>query len=1116
MNMKNKIIFILFIGIAFFCQPVFSQEGAGEMVRGKIVSESNEELAFATILEEDNTGRVVGNTQSDTNGDFTLKIKSSKNKLKISYIGHEGQTLIIGTKRSFSVVLKELNTLSEVVITGQQTVSAGGLNIPVKEVSFAMQKIDTKEFAGVQVTSIEDALQGRIAGLDILGSGEVGKAGTMRIRGTSSINSNTQPLIVMNNIPQQVIIPANFDFATANEEQFANMLSINPEDIEDISVLKDAASTAIWGSSGANGVLMINTKKGVAGPTRVNYTFKLSGTQQPTGLDMLSGDDYTMLMKQALFIPHQNNASSNIPELNYDRTFSEFRYYNVNTDWRNEVIQYGLKNDHYLVISGGGEKARFRVTSGYTGEKGSIVGQGLQRITSRMDLDYNVSSRIMFKAEFAFTNSTTDRNWTDTRNDNNKQSILNIAYLKMPNLAVYNKDESGNNLDTYYNILTNSRMTDNQKGLRNPLALANLAKDQYSVYNIRPTLRLQYDLIEPTADQKLRYEVYVSFEKTSNKTDKYLPKEVSAAAWNSEDINRSDYNDNESFGIQSDNKITWVPKLSNPDHGVMLLGSLQTSTGSNNSQSIISFGYPSHLISDPSATGYLSSIGSSIGEWRNMGMVGQFHYAYQGKYIADFTIRRDGSSRFGENSRWGNFPGVSVRWNIDDEKFMNFAEKWLDVLALRASWGINGNPPNKDYLHFSIYEVWGDYAGLSTIHPANVRLSNLRWEQTTGKNLGLNLDFLQKWSIDANIYSNKADDLLFPDPLIPTSSGFGSLPYVNAGSMKNEGWELYVNGKNIVRIGNVSFDLSFNMANSVNTLISLDESILNTKNAPPSYNNGEYLQRLQEGNAYGSIYGYRYKGVYQYNTDSYTSGKLNNEGKLVKDLVDAGLVSMPVARNADGDIILDNKGVPLPMYYNYGEGGRNYLFQGGDAIYEDINHDGNIDELDIVYLGNSNPKLVGGGGFTVRYKRFAANIFMNFRYGNQIINTARMNAENMRTDNNQSKTVNWRWRKEGDLTVMPRALYDYGYNTLGSDRFLEDGSFLRLKYTTFSYSVPSEIIKKYGMKQLDMYLTLNNLACFTKYSGVDPEVGYGTMGVSVDNNATPRSRDFTFSITVGF
>jgi hypothetical protein len=204
------------------------------------------------------------------------------------------------------------------------------------------------------------------------------------------------------------------------------------------------------------------------------------------------------------------------------------------------------------------------------------------------------------------------------------------------------------------------------------------------------------------------------------------------------------------------------------------------------------------------------------------------------------------------------------------------------------------------------------------------------------------------------------------------------------------------------------------------------------------------------------------------------------------------------------------------MIYNYGLNGVNYYFKGGDAMYEDINHDGSIDELDIVYLGNSNPKLNGGFSLTFRWKQLSCNMFCNFRYGNKIVNKARMNAENMYYDDNQSVAVNWRWRKEGDVTEMPRALHKTGYNWLASDRYVEDGSFLRFKYLTFNYAVPAPALKKLMLKQLSFYMTFNNLFCLTNYTSVDPEVGYGSLGVSEDRSTTPRSKDFTLGVSVGF
>jgi TonB-linked SusC/RagA family outer membrane protein len=1095
----------LLIGIIAFCSPVFSQDGAGDVIRGKVTSDTSEELMSVMILEKDKTGRVFSNTQTDMNGDFSLKIKSEKNNLEFNYLGFTQQTVSIGTKRVFNITMKEENVLKEVVVTAQKSVSNGGLNIKAKEVSFAMQRINTKELEGIQVTSIDDALQGRISGLDIVGSGEVGKGASMRIRGTSSINANQEPLIVLNNIPFEVIIPENFDFATANEEQFANILNVNPEDIEEITVLKDAASTAIYGAKGANGVLMIKTKKGVTGPTRVNYVYRFTGGMQPKGMNMLSGDDYTMLMKQAYFNPYQNNVSSNIREYNYDRTFSEFRHYNNNTDWREEVIKYRTVNDQTITISGGGERAKFRIAGGYLNEQGSIIGQGLERYSLRSDLDYDVSNRITFTAEFNFTLSETDRNY---------DGLLDVAYKKLPNLSVYTKDDAGNDTDTYYNILQTSTLPDAQKDLRNPVAVANLASDRFTSYDIRPVLRLRYDFFDrELSDRYFRYEPYVSFQKKSEKTAKYLPREVLSVAYSDESVNKSYNNDNEQFIIQSDNRLSFGMTL-NEMHSIGIMGAFRTTVANSNSQSITSYGFPNSLIKDPSALAYVLDMASGINESKSMNFLVNGHYSFKEKYILGFTLSREGSTKFGVGRKWGNFPGFSLRWNIADESFMDFSNDWLNIFSIRPSYGINGNSPGKDYLHFSIYNSWGNYAGLGTVRPENIRLTDLRWEKKEEFNIGSDLAFLEdKYTAELNFYSATVTDMLMADPKLPTSSGYGSLPYRNTGSMRNQGWDLNFRGNRFAKVGNVSFDFMFNIANNINTLLSLDQDILDTYNKDFTYQNGSYLQRMQENNAYGSIYGFRYKGVYEYNADSYDDPDIRAK-------VDAGTATMPVARNAEGQIIYDNKGVPLPMMYYYGPEGtaaENYFFQGGDAIYEDINHDGNIDELDIVYLGNSNPKFNGGTSLTFRWNnQLSATFFFNFRVGNKIINAARMNAENMYNDFNQSIATNWRWRKEGDQTEMPRALHQYGWNWLASDRFVEDGTFFRLKYITFNYGVPTEKIKKYGLKQLSAYLTINNLFCFSKYTGVDPEVGYGGLGISTDNSTTPRSRDFTLGINFGF
>ena len=671
----------------------------------------------------------------------------------------------------------------------------------------------------------------------------------------------------------------------------------------------------------------------------------------------------------------------------------------------------------------------------------------------------------------------------------------------MPNVSIYAQDAQGNNTEAFYNISRDSKLHKDQRDLKNPVALARLATNQQKSFRILPTFRFQYDLLDPK-DQMLRYKMDVSFDINNSKTNMFLPQEVSNLVWSNENVNRAYNDDSEGMTIFMDNNVAWQPKFDNVDHSLLLYGSLQINTGSSASQGMTSYSLPSGEAVDASNFAYLADAGTGHSSWRSLGMMIRGHYAYKSRYIIDGTIRRDGSTRFGSGNRFGNFPGISLKWIASDEPFMKDTRKWLSMLAVRPAWGISGNQPGKEYLHFSRYDTYGTYLDMAATRPLSLRLTNLKWETTSSFNYGVDLGlFDDRYVFDVNFYNKQTKDLLFKDVAISNISGFSSLAYINGGTMNNDGWEVNFYANRFIKTKDFSVDFKFNLSNYKNTLIELNQSLLDSYNDDFSYKNGTYLTRVQEGNSFGSIYGFRYKGVFQY--DKYEAG------------VSDGVGQSPVARDANNNVIMDEDGNPRPLYFAYGKETQ-YQFRGGDAIYEDINHDGSIDELDIVYLGNSNPKLNGGFGPTFRYKNFSCTMFFNFRYGNKIINIARMNAENMYYDNNQSIAVNWRWRKDGDDTDMPRALHDFGYNWLGSDRYVEDGSFLRFKYLTFNYAVPATQLKKYNINKLSLYLTFNNLLVLTKYTGVDPEVGYGSLGLSYDKSSTPRTKDFTMGLSVGF
>jgi len=1103
--MKSNFAIILLFILLLLPKTNYGQKAASDLlVQGKITSAADKlELIGVNVTEIDVNNRVVSGTLTDINGHYVIKVKNPQNKLAFSYLGFVKQVKKIENQKVINVVMSDnTHEISNVVVTAKKKNTQGGFSVPTREIATAMQTIDTKEFEGLQVSSVDEALQGRIAGLDIVSnSGDPGSGTSMKIRGTTSINGNSQPLIVVNGVPYEVQVDPNFDFANSNQEQYASMLSINPDDIQEISVLKDAAASAIWGSKGANGVLMITTKKGAMGPTRVEYSYRYTGTVQPQGMKMLTGGDYTMLMKQAYFNPAQSETASNIDEFNYSKTFSEYENYNNNTNWVKEVTQVGNISDHYLTLSGGGERAMYRVAGGFLKQNGTIIGQKLDRMSTRAYLEYMVSDRLKFISEFSFTYTDNNMNYMiqDDGNPNKKLSILGIAYKKMPNVGIYAQDRNGNDTNDLYKILNNSRLNDDQKYLVNPVALASLAKNNLKTYRILPTFRLQYDLLDP-AIETLRYSMYVSFDINNDKATSFLPQEVINDYWGNGNMNRSGASDAEGLTIQTDNNISWIPNFANKDHSLLLYASVQTTEGKSSAQGITNYGLEG--ISDASTTGYLEPIHATHSAWRSMGMMGRFHYSYKSRYIMSGTLRRDGSTKFGAGNKFGNFPGVSLKWIASDEPFLKGTKSWLSMLAFRPGWGISGNQPKWEYLHYSRYGNYDSYISAPATQPVSVRLNNLKWETTSSYNYGWDIGFLDDaYVFDINLYSKRTTDLLFEKTPLPQTSGFGVLSYQNAGTMDNNGWEVNFYATKFIKTKDFSVDFKFNLSNYKNTLIQLEPGILKGFNNEFDKKNGSYLTRIQEGNSFGSIYGFRYNGVYKY--DEYKP--------------EEGHEDAPVSRDASGNVNLDEKGKPIPMVYEYSTTSKSatYEFRGGDSKYEDINHDGSIDKLDIVYLGNTNPILSGGFGPTFRYKNLTCNMFFNFRYGNKIVNRARMFAENMYSNDNQSTAVNWRWRKDGDETNMPRALFNTGYNWLGSDRYVEDGSFLRFKYLTFNYAFPSSKLKKYSINKINLYLTINNIFVLTNYSGVDPEVGYGSLGTSFDDAKTPRSRDLTFGLSVG-
>ncbi len=1123
--MKQIFNYTIAIALLFaFSICANAQVKAGDIISGN-VSDDIEPLMMVNVVEIDANKRIVAHGVTDINGNFSFKCANPKDHLQISYIGYQTQIIPIN-KKVFKIVMKSNTQIKEVVVKGVKKTQSSGLSIPVTEISVATQTIDMKEFENVTMTSVDEALQGRISGLDIVSnSGNLGSGTTMRLRGVSTIYGNAEPLIVVNGNIWDDDSKKDFDYTNANEDRFAELLNVNPEDIESITVLKDAAATAIWGVRGGNGVIEIKTKRGRKGKTQVDYSFRLTGTWMPDGMKLLNGDEYTMYMKEAYFNPQLKTDYSEkgninyMPEINYDKNFSEYNMYNDNTDWVDAIKSFGLQQQHYISLTGGGDKANFRVSAGYDHQTGSVIEQKLDRFTTRVALDYFISNRLTVRTNF-------DLSYTDNKQNNTSYGgdLLSIAYKKMPNLSIYEEDANGNDTDRYYTMnpyvdspvragsgqdfnSNQQALLGDQYGIPNPVAVAYLANQNAKNVQLTPELMLKYELLGTEADQtRLTYEGQVQFSVHTSDNDSYLPGVLISKNWSDSNYNSSSTSAYKSHSISTRHVLTFSPHFNAEGHSLMTMLRYEYNTGNSTSQNVSQKWLPTGSISSAFADGGVpTGFSTSAGEWKSMGVTWQTHYSYKGRYVLGATVRADGSTKFGPGKRWIISPSISARWNISDEPFMENV-KWLSMLSIRPSWGNSGNPPGSEGTFYSYYRTGGTYLGTSSVYPDNIRLADLSCERLQEWNLGFDFGFFDnKISGDLSVYRRTTTDLLMSGYAIPSSSGYSSLQYKNCGKMRNNGWEFNINGNGLIKKGKFSMDFNLSFANNRNEILAMESTVLESMNDEFNYSNSQYLSRVQLHNPLGSIYGFRYLGTYQY-TDYSPEEVKGVSGP-----------DAPVARNAEGEVIFSSKGNPKDMYFDYN--GKMYNFVGGDAKYEDINHDGQINELDIVYLGSSLPKLTGGFGFKFNYAQWKVNMQFVYRLGNKVINSARMEAESMSNNNNQCRSVNWRWHNEGDITYLPRAATtrtDFDtYNYLGSDRFVEDASFLRLNYVQLSYNFDKNFVKSLGLSRLTASLNINNLFKITKYSGVDPEISQGGWSPARDGARTPRSKSFTFSLNIG-
>ncbi len=1054
--------------------------GQTAIIRGTITdATTGESLPAVNIVEMDKNGRNITGTVTDINGNYTLKVTDVKNQIQVSFIGYKKQLFTIDSRTQIDIKLEtESIAMEDVVVTGTKMGNDG--IIPVRDRATAVTRMELKGMESVMGTTVEDMLQGRLGNVDISSvSGDPGAGLNIRIRGTASLNARNQPLIVVNGIPYDANIDEGFDFASADIERFGALIDVSPEDIESIEVLKDAASTAVWGSRASNGVLMIKTKRGVKSKPIFEYTFKFTTSKEPDPIPMLNGAGYARLITEEHYNVTYNEFSSQ--EIAFDPEWEEYYNYSQNTNWVKEITQIAFTQQHDFSVRGGGDKSRYNMSMGLVNEGGTTIGNGLKKMNLRTSLDYDLSSKIQFKSDIMFTRYDQDNTYDVEDGDWNNKTLRSIAYRKMPNLSVYERDTNNVISDEFFT--PQNTLQGNADYFYNPVAFATLGTNKRFKDNARALFTAKWNI-----SPGLTFNSTVTLDIFDQKISKFLPYKAIGYIYENSITNQARNEFFKKTSIYTINQLIYRPDFGT-DHEVLFMGQTDTEETSTRWYGTVSSQSASPYLTEPINDKHLNSFWSGYSEYRSLGFYGTGSYKYKDKYSVMIGAKYEGNSKFSSDSRWGLFPTVAGFWRLSGEEFMQGA-KFIDDLKLRISWGQSGNSPSDNYLYYNTYAAGSQYSymDMQGVQPNGIELTSLQWETIDQVNPGLSFMGLNnRMNVELDYYVKKTLDLYLKDSGIPGSSGFSSINR-NDGEMENKGWEFMMD-YTIVRKKDFQLAINANVSTNKNTVIRLPENY--SLEYGNMLENGNYKISVVPGEALGGFFGYEYLGVYPTDDDA-------------------------IVRDKDGNAVYPIGGEE-PMRMIMG-GPSGYVFEGGDAKYKDQNYDGKIDELDLVYLGDLNPKLMGGTGFRVQWKGLVLNTFFYFKVGQKIINQTRMDTEKMYNYDNQSLATNWRWRRDGDITDMPRALYNEGYNWLGSDRFVEDGSHIRLKTISLTYNMGDRICNWLHVNEMKLYTTAYNLYTWTSYSGQDPDVAPPSRPdrLPVDNSRTPPATKIMFGLNVIF
>ncbi|MFT4094658.1 MAG: SusC/RagA family TonB-linked outer membrane protein [Niabella sp.] len=1016
----------------------------------------------------------LGGTKTNEEGKFTVKNVGGAAKIIFSNLGYNTQEVLLGKKTFFTIYLLEDSTSMDAVVVSQtvkKKADLGFLSIDKRELSSAVASVDLENTEKMPVVNVEQLLQGMAPGLQVVAaSGDPGAAASIRIRGISSISGMNDPLWIVDGAE---IIGNNYQVASITDFGFSPIGDLDPSDIASIDILKDASATALYGSRGANGVIVIQTKRGKKGKPQLQFNSKFTLTQVPRTIPMLSGDE-----QRIYYIEKATGGiddGTTWPELRGDLTRSDAWIYNNNTDWTDIITRKGIYQQYNAALSGGGDRINYYWGLGYANQYGTTKGTGYDRFNTRFNLNYNVSDRLKVTADLNYTNSLTDKRGQEHPISSAEINPLLLARQIPAYFPVYSKNGLDYFVDRDISVSSLSRY--------NPLAIID-----YSTYYTKANRFMASTSVDFKILNNLDFRAQVSTDFRESADEYFLPGYATDAVPGEALYNAGMQTEGYQLMVNSNNRLTWSA-IKGKENRLTFTGVLTYNLDRNNSTELEYYNGSSSKLKSSDAAAVISGATGTYGTSKYLGMFLQGHYALKDRYFLTVTGKTEGDSRYGADNPYSVFPAIGAAWEVNKESFLKDA-KWISYIKPRFAYGVTGNLPNLDNLYDISYSTGTGYLGQTYTYPSKFASESIREERTTEYNLGLDWSFFKdRFTGQLDFYARTTRNLLLQERLSSTL-GYAS-QYINFGTVRNSGWELGITGI-ILNGGNekLRWKSFFNIATNRNKLLKLPD--LFDADAFSSTKGG-FTSKLQEGDVIGGFYGYRALGVYARDEDA-------------------------VLKDASGNIIYEADGT-TPKYMHYGSAS-GHLFAGGDMIYDDVNKDGIINELDMVQIGDASPLFFGGWNNTFNYKNWVFTLNLQYQYGNNIINATRLSMEQMAYSHNQSRSILARWRKQGDVTNMPRAQPDNSWNAIASTRWVEDGSYLRVKTVSLTYNASKAFIQKIGLgiQQLGFFVTAYNLYTWTRYLGLDPEVPItGSVALfGIDNSATAPAKQFTAGLNITF